>query len=195
MRWLPKSLVIHEWLIEVSKLQLTAISVSADGRSMQVARQETVDAYNKMSKDALKEGVRLKIIWAFRSSTLQRQQFEEAKIKHGKRGAIRWLAPPGFSEHQTGWAIDIGDESDPDADDNPLFERTPAFKWLSRNAARYGFELSFPKNNWQGVGYEPWHWRFVGNLEARNTFHPRTWGKIGIWSWSIYVALKHWIFG
>src|SRR4051812_35020812 len=116
MRWLPASFVVHRWVVEANKLSLAPIAVSPDGRQMHLARPETVQAFNKMVADALKEGVKLKIIWAFRSRNLQIQQFEAAKVKHGARGAIRWLAPPGFSEHHTGWAIDIGDENDVQAD-------------------------------------------------------------------------------
>ncbi len=192
MRWIPKSLVIHQWVNEANKLKLKPISVSLDGMQMHLARQEAVDAYNRMAADALNEKVRLKIIWAYRSVSMQIQQFAEAEKKYGKRGAIQWLAPPGYSEHHTGWALDIGDEADPEADDNPLFERTAAFRWLSRNARRYGFELSFPKNNWQGVGYEPWHWRFFATPEANSMFHPRTWAKAAVWSLSFLEALKHW---
>src|SRR6185295_17271158 len=107
------------------------------------------------------------------STMLQTEHFAQAVKKYGKRDAIQWVAPPGYSEHQTGWAIDIGDESDPQADDNPLFERTAAFRWLKTNARRYGFEMSFPPKNWQGVGYEPWHWRYVGTPQASACFHPK----------------------
>src|SRR5882762_5275468 len=97
-----------------------------------------------MATDAKMEGVKLKIISAYRSANVQKDQFDEARKKYGKRGAYRWLAPPGYSEHQSGWAVDIGDESEPKTDDNPSFEGTKAFSWLKHNAIKYGFELSFP---------------------------------------------------
>ena len=56
--------------------------------------------------------------------------------------------------------------------DDTAFENTPVFAWLVKNAAAHGFELSFPKGNPQGVNYEPWHWRFVGDADARGAFHP-----------------------
>ncbi len=80
-------------------------------------------------------------------------------------------APPGYSEHHTGYAIDIGDEYYPDADLKTSFENTSAFEWLQENAAYYSFELSFPKGNSQGVSYEPWHWRFVGDRDSLETFY------------------------
>ena len=193
MRYLPSSFVVHQWVIEANKLALAPISMSLDGRTMHLARPETVQAFNRMSTEAKMEGVKLKIIWAYRSANVQKQQLDEARIKHGKRGAMRWLAPPGYSEHQTGWAIDIGDENEPKADDNPNFEGTKAFGWLKRNAIKYGFELSFPVGNWQGVAYEPWHWRYIGTSEARSAFHPTGAGAYGIWGISFLKAFSCWI--
>src|SRR5207302_1467522 len=154
---------------------------------------ETVSAYRRMSEAAAQEDVRMQVIWAFREPALQRAQFEEAKKKYGPRNGIKWLAPPGFSEHQTGWVLDIGDGDVPEADDNPLFERTRAFRWLKENAANFQFELSFPPGNWQGVGYEPWHWRYAGTPEARQAFHPVGFHAWFVWGRSIAEALRWWM--
>jgi D-alanyl-D-alanine carboxypeptidase len=67
--------------------------------------------------------------------------------------------------------VDIGDAQTPATNLNPNFENTAAFKWLEQNAAYYSFELSFPRNNPQGVSYEPWHWRFVGDRNSLETFY------------------------
>jgi D-alanyl-D-alanine carboxypeptidase len=146
-----------------------------------------------MNQAANSDRINLHVIWAYRSPILQAQQFREAQEKHGKRHGIRWLAPPGYSEHQTGWVLDIGDERDPEADDNPLFERTPAFKWLKVYAKGFQFELSFPPGNWQGVSYEPWHWRFVGTSQAQKTFHPSGWRAPLVWGRSWMESLRQWL--
>jgi D-alanyl-D-alanine carboxypeptidase len=189
MRWLPRGLVVHRWVPEADATSLQPIAVSTDGKFTHLARPETIEAFNRMAADALKENVRLKIIWAFRSSGLQIEQYRQAQVKHGRRGAIRWLAPPGYSEHHTGWTLDIGDADDPEADDNPLFERTAAFHWLRKNAGNYRFELSFPPDNWQGVGYEPWHWRYAGTAESQRAFHPAGLRAVAIWGRSFLKAL------
>ncbi len=67
--------------------------------------------------------------------------------------------PPGFSEHHTGDAIDIGSPSFPGLGQG--FAETEAFAWLEANAARFCFELSYPKDNPYGLAFEPWHWRYV----------------------------------
>src|SRR5262249_2217926 len=156
MRLFPKSLVIHRWCPRVGAKDLTPIGKSRDGKLTHLARPETVEAFGRMNEAARAKGITLYVIWAFRDPKLQHGQFEEAKQKHGPRNGIKWLAPPGFSEHQTGWVLDIGDVEDPEADDNPLFERTKAFHWLKENASQFDFELSFLPGNWQGVSYEPW---------------------------------------
>jgi D-alanyl-D-alanine carboxypeptidase len=190
MRFLPEFLVIHRWFPMVDEASLIPVGQSRDQRLIYLARPETADAFRRMSETALRDNIGLRVIWAYRSPALQSEQFAEAKVKHGRRSGIRWLAPPGFSEHQTGWALDIGDVADPEADDNPLFERTAAFRWLKDHAANFSFELSFPPGNWQGVGYEPWHWRFTGTKEARQAFHPRGVHALAVWTRSFFEAFR-----
>jgi D-alanyl-D-alanine carboxypeptidase len=193
MRFLPQSLVIHRWCPKRGDAKFYQIGESRDGALYHLARPETCEAFNKMKETAEREGIGLRVVWAYRSVDLQQEQFEEAKRKHGPRQGIRWLAPPGFSEHQTGWALDIGDEQDRKADDNPLFVRTAAFQWLKKNAGRFGFELSFPPDNWQGISYEPWHWRYVGTSEAHSAFHPTRIEAIKVYGRSILEALRWWL--
>jgi len=191
---MSRTFIIHRWCARAPlDTELKVIGRSRDGVLVHLARPETVQAFEEMSAAASTEGLGLHVIWAYRSPVLQKEQFEEAERTYGPGRGIRWLAPPGYSEHQTGWVLDIGDLSDPEADDNPLFERTGAFRWLKTNAHRFGFELSFPPGNWQGVGYEPWHWRFVGTPEAKAVFHPRGLQAIRVWGKSWTKALSCWI--
>jgi zinc D-Ala-D-Ala carboxypeptidase len=193
MRLLPPGLVVHRLNPLFPESCQVPIGRSRDQSMEHRARPETIDSFRRMNQAAQREKITLHVIWAYRSRELQREQFEEAKLKHGRRNGIRWLAPPGFSEHQTGWVLDLGDADDPEADDNPKFERTKAFRWLKENASKFGFELSFPPGNWQGVSYEPWHWRFVGTREARRAFHPRGFRWICVWTRSWIEALRCWL--
>lgn len=73
------------------------------------------------------------------------------------------VAPPGHSEHATGYALDFAvrpANGCPDAEG--CMAATPAARWLVANAPRFGFEMSFPGGNRQHVKWEPWHWRWVG---------------------------------
>lgn len=72
------------------------------------------------------------------------------------------IAPPGYSEHSTGYAIDFGSRRG-GCNLIACFAGTKVGRWLAANAPNFGFELSFPKGNTQGVAFEPWHWRWVGH--------------------------------
>ena len=73
------------------------------------------------------------------------------------------VAPPGHSEHGTGYALDLAIRPSPNCPDvEACMAALPAYRWLIANARRFGFEQSFPGGNRQGVKWEPWHWRWVG---------------------------------
>jgi D-alanyl-D-alanine carboxypeptidase len=137
-------------------------------------RPEAAAAVLAMKRQAAREGVDLTILSAYRDSEVQRRLFFGVKAERNQsaRDRARVSAPPGFSEHSTGFAVDLGDASRPDTDLSTAFEETAAFRWLAANAARHHFHLSFPPDNPQGVAYEPWHWRYEGSTEALRLFEP-----------------------
>ena len=125
----------------------------------------------KMRDDAKKEGVYLVFLSGFRSIELQKEIFYSLKSIRSQVAMerARVSAPPGYSEHSTGFAIDIGDALNRETDFEVEFETTSAYKWLERNAAKYHFKLSFDRKQ-NSVDYEPWHWRYEGNIEALKIF-------------------------
>ncbi len=125
----------------------------------------------KMREDARKDGVYLVFLSGYRSIKLQRQIFYSLKSIRNQIASerARVSAPPGYSEHSTGFAIDIGDAYKRETDFEESFENTDAFQWLRKNAAKYHFKLSFDKNQ-TSVDYEPWHWRYEGSIEALKIF-------------------------
>lgn len=133
-------------------------------------------AFARMARDAQAEGVYLVVRSALRSLHHQSRLFyggaRTRRVSLKRRARVS--APPGFSEHHTGYAIDIDDARNPRWL-RQSFERTRAGQWLMHNAARYCFELSFPRDNIQGIAYEPWHWRFVGSADALRTFAAARW--------------------
>ena len=84
--------------------------------------------------------------------------------------AAKTVAVPGTSEHESGLAADLIDESYPYLDE--LQEQTPTQKWLMENSWRYGFILRYPNGTTEqtGIIYEPWHYRYVGREYAREIF-------------------------
>lgn len=130
-------------------------------------------AFEQMVSDASAEGINLVALSGFRTKADQEFLFFEVKKERNQVASQRAevSAPPGYSEHHTGFAVDIGDGDAPETHVEVEFAETAAFQWLSQYAARYSFELSFPEGNDQGVSYEPWHWRFVGNQDSLETFY------------------------
>ncbi|HMU75136.1 MAG TPA: D-alanyl-D-alanine carboxypeptidase family protein [Elusimicrobiota bacterium] len=144
----------------------------SSGRTVRLTK-DAAAAWKSMVAAAARDGVQLIPISGFRPVSYQRGLFKRATKKYGSpRDAARWVAPPGHSEHHTGLALDLGDGARPDTDVDQRFESTPAHRWLTQHAREHGFELSFPKDNPQGVSHEPWHWRWIGSAEGKRLFHP-----------------------
>lgn len=145
--------------------------ITADGRIK--LRTPAAEKLMEMQAAAREDGVSLALLSGYRSVEEQQYLFFGVKAKRGQvaRERATVSAPPGYSEHHTGYAIDIGDGNVPTTHFQEDFAKTEAFQWLKENAAHYSFELSFPKGNSQGVSYEPWHWRYVGNQESLEMFY------------------------
>lgn len=113
----------------------------------------------RMIDDAGNSGVKIYVSSAYRSFDEQSALKKDYKVVYGAGTANQFSADQGYSEHQLGTAVDLiapglGGQLDG-------FDGTAAYSWLLANAYRYGFVLSYPKNNKYYV-FEPWHWRFVG---------------------------------
>ncbi|AFY42508.1 D-alanyl-D-alanine carboxypeptidase family protein [Nostoc sp. PCC 7107] len=136
-------------------------------------RKTAAEKFRAMTQAARSAGVILVPISGFRSVKEQEQLFFEVGAQRNQTPAQRAAlsAPPGHSEHHTGYAVDIGDGTASVTNLQADFDRTKAFGWLQTNAARFGFEMSFPQDNVQGVSYEPWHWRFVGDRQSLEMFY------------------------
>ncbi|MBI2034029.1 MAG: M15 family metallopeptidase, partial [Candidatus Liptonbacteria bacterium] len=112
-----------------------------------------------MLEAAKRDGTELRILSAFRSFYEQKNIKSSLTVLYGAGTANQFSADQGYSEHQLGTTVDI---TTPEvAADFSLFEKSSAYTWLTANAYRFGFILSYPKNNTYYM-FEPWHWRFVG---------------------------------
>jgi len=116
-------------------------------------------SWSSMRAAAAADGISLFLISAFRSVEYQHELIA-AKLEKGQliEQILRVNAAPGFSEHHSGRALDLG-TSGCDALVEE-FENTKAFQWLMENSATYHFYLSYPRNHASGIDYEPWHWCF-----------------------------------
>lgn len=115
------------------------------------------------------DGINLKIISAYRSFGEQNALKNNYTITYGT-GANRFSADQGYSEHQLGTAIDF---TTAELGSNfTAFKGSDAYKWLTGNAYKYGFILSYPESNIY-YQFEPWHWRFVGKSLAGRLFEEK----------------------
>ena len=161
-----KSLLGHLPYPEASEEELILFSPGI------YVHKDIYDNFKEMQFKASQRGISLQLLSGYRSIDLQRDIFYENKSIRNQTAIERSRdsAPPGYSEHSTGYAIDVGDGNYPNTHFEVEFEQTPAFKWMKRFASKYHFVLSFPPNNKQGVTYEPWHWRFEGTVNALREF-------------------------
>ncbi|BET66318.1 hypothetical protein ASA1KI_12360 [Opitutales bacterium ASA1] len=120
-------------------------------------------AWKQLVAAASIDGVELLLVSAFRSHARQAEIVRRKRERGLEWDAIlRVSAYPGFSEHHTGRAVDIGTPGACDLEET--FENTLAFAWLARNASTFGFTLSYPRDNPHGIAYEPWHWCWSPNV-------------------------------
>ena len=120
-------------------------------------RPEAYSALNEMAQAALNDGIRLLVSSAYRSYSYQENLFNHYVNVDGLEEAERESARPGTSQHQLGTAVDFGSISDD-------FDKTQMGQWIYKNAADYGWSLSFPKGYEDVTGYrwECWHFRYIG---------------------------------
>ena len=132
-------------------------------------------ALQRMMDDCRAEGLEPTICSSYRSWEKQEELFQRkvqsclpqaGSLEEAEEQAAVWVARPGTSEHQAGLAVDIVDKSYQLLDEGQ--EKTAVQQWLMEHCAEYGFILRYPteKSALTGVGYEPWHYRYVGEEAA-----------------------------
>jgi LAS superfamily LD-carboxypeptidase LdcB len=127
---------------------------------------ETKEAFEKMKEAALNDGIKLWIASGFRSYETQEELYNYYVSKNGKEKADTFSARAGYSEHQTGLAMDLNivDSS---------FEGTKEAIWIEKNCYKYGFIVRYPKDKESitGYKYEPWHIRYLGEQLASKLYN------------------------
>jgi D-alanyl-D-alanine carboxypeptidase len=156
---IPLSLIAQKQLPPYAVAEeLVVAEVDGDGREYLLI-PEASRAWAAMKQAAARDRIVIEIVSAFRD--LERQSaIIRAKLERGMAidKILTLSAPPGYSEHHTGRAVDINTPGCIATEE--MFEETDAFRWLSEHAGRFGFTLSYPRGNAVGFIYEPWHWCF-----------------------------------
>ena len=133
----------------------------------QQLRAEAAKAADTMIDAAAADGVTLLVSSAYRSYAVQQQTYQYWVSVNGQQVADQLSARPGYSEHQTGLAIDFASPEGCRLEE--CYRDTLAGQWLAKNAPRYGYILRFPDGRQSVTGYrfEPWHYRYVGVQTAQ----------------------------
>lgn len=126
-------------------------------------------ALEELFAGALEDGITLYATSGFRSYSTQKAIFERKLESMSERAANSSVAKPGYSEHQTGLAMDVEGLSSLGIGLVDDFGETPEGKWLAQNCHEYGYIIRYPKGktNITGYIYEPWHIRYVGKEAAK----------------------------
>ena len=113
--------------------------------------------FNKMVSDASQQGINLTFGSGFRSYSYQNTLYNNYVARDGLAAADSYSARAGYSEHQSGLAIDVNSISH-------YFDGTPEALWLENHCHEYGFILRYPKDKESitGYQYESWHIRYLG---------------------------------
>ena len=153
---------------EAAASALVAVPRAFAEPGCEVLHRDAADALARLLADARADpsvGDALYGVSCFRSVARQGSIFcSRGRSVAALTDRARTSAPPGHSEHATGYTIDFGDRRRRACEVHRCFAQTGAGRWLAEHAGEYGFELSFPDGNTQGVAFEPWHWRWVGAL-------------------------------
>lgn len=165
-------------LLSLDKLERPSFRTNRGGHSL---RASAAAALEKMAAAARSEGVELVVSSGYRSAAYQKKVYERIIAEMGQAAADRESAPPGRSQHQLGLAVDFGSIDD-------SFAATAPSRWLEKNAARFGWSLSFPKGYEEVTGYrwESWHYRYVG--EAAASLIDRRFGGVQQYALSFLAA-------
>lgn len=126
------------------------------------AASECYDAFIKMADAAKEDGIALVLSSGYRSYDEQESTYASMANSSGKDYADKYAARPGASEHETGYALDILSNGQYIYTSN--FKESPAYEWLDKHAAEYGFILRYPEGKEHITGYNPesWHYRYIG---------------------------------
>ena len=140
-------------------------------------RADAADALARMTGAAVAAGAgRIGIDTAFRSYATQDALYDTWLARRGRTWADTWYARPGYSEHQTGLTVDLLPVGESNCAINDCIDETPQGRWLARNSWRYGYILRYEEGfrSTVGLGFEPWHFRYVGTPLAR-AYHEGGW--------------------
>lgn len=152
-------------------LRYPNVTLRVPGLQEMEMRDVAATALEQMFAGASAAGYKLEVSTAYRSYSYQQTLYDGYVSSVGQAAADQESARPGYTEHQTGLAVDIRNQADT-CSLEACFGTTPEGEWLAANAYKYGFLLRYPQDKEQitGYEYEPWHFRYIGT-DLSNEMH------------------------
>ncbi len=168
-------LLVNPWNTMPEDFSVDLVSIG-NGHSIDA---RAYDDFKEMMADAKNQGMSMFVCSSYRTNNKQTTLYNNKVNKYIAQGYSRtlaeekagmWVARPGTSEHQLGLALDIVSTSYTELDKQQ--ENTKEQKWLMANSYKYGFILRYPSDKCDitGIGYEPWHYRYVGKVAAKEIY-------------------------
>jgi D-alanyl-D-alanine carboxypeptidase len=157
IQYVPKDLVAPRF---------GALNANPYGRKL---RKEASTASYRLAMAMRAEGAGSMVIQSgYRSFAEQSTIYDRQVARFGLKAGEALAARPGYSEHQTGWALDVSARGQ-GCQIRVCFGKTKAGSWLVANAYKYGFIIRYPEfaTPVTGYQYEPWHLRYVGKPLAK----------------------------
>ncbi|HEX7387694.1 MAG TPA: M15 family metallopeptidase [Castellaniella sp.] len=148
----------HGMMIEPQAARVVVAGKDIYGYDLTLA-PAAADAYRRMIAAAAQDGVSIQGVSGFRSAQDQ-YDIMASDLRKGASLAhvLARNTPPGYSQHQTGRAIDLATPGSEPV--TRAFASTIAYRWLAKHAASFGFSMTYPAGNSQGIEFEPWHWYY-----------------------------------
>lgn len=145
-------------------------SIYANDRTLE---KKTYEHFLKLSDFIKEQGYTIAIESGYRSSEYQQKVWDECLELHGLEHTKRFVAVPGYSEHQSGLAVDFLLYENEVFYEDQKMEGHPVLKIVADNAYKFGFIIRYPegKENITGYGYEPWHLRYIDDVEKSKFIH------------------------
>ena len=162
------SLVNRDNVLDKTYVPNDLVNADSNYKKDILIRKKVLDMFNLMKLEALRDGYEIDIMSGYRPYEYQAKIYDKLVRDKGLNYAFRYIAPAGASEHQSGLAIDICVYRNGKCYIEHEISNFKEIKWLHSNAHRFGFILRYPSNKEDitGYNYEPWHFRYVGNIAS-----------------------------
>ena len=159
-------LVNKDNMLDKTYIPLDLVEAGSSYKDGILINKKVLEQFNLMKIDAYKLGYDIDIMSGYRDYSYQEKIYNKLLQEKGLAYTFRSIAKPGCSEHQTGLAIDICVYRDGKCYIEHELEDLDEIRWIINNSYKYGFILRYPKDKEDITGYnfEPWHFRYVGNL-------------------------------